>query len=78
MEEEVYTGIIKGQEKDQDILNEYMLSTISSIKNQDLIKNDSLKIIPDFLITSNEGKKCKCEEKKKKCGCHKEKCKSCK
>ena len=38
MEEEVYTGIIKGQEKDQDILNEYMLSTISSIKEDLLIK----------------------------------------
>ena len=29
MKEEVITGIIKGKEKDQDILNEYMLSTIS-------------------------------------------------
>jgi ubiquitin-protein ligase len=38
MEEEVYTGKIKGQEKDQDILNEYMLSTISSIKEELLMK----------------------------------------
>ena len=36
--------------------NQFPSSTISSIKNQnqDLIKNDSLKIIPDFLITNNE------------------------
>ena len=38
MKEEVYTGIIKGQEKDQDILNEYMLSTISSIQEEILLK----------------------------------------
>ena len=38
MKEEVYTGIIKGQEKDQDILNEYMLSTISSIQEDLLLK----------------------------------------
>ena len=38
MEEEVYTGKIKGQEKDQDILNEYMLSTVSSIKEELLMK----------------------------------------
>ena len=36
--------------------NQFPSSTISSLKNQnpDLIKNDSLKIIPDFLITNNE------------------------
>ena len=39
MKEEVYTGIIKGQEKDQDILNEYMLSTISSIQEDLLLIN---------------------------------------
>ena len=33
--------------------NQFPSSTISSIKNQDLIKNDSLKIIPDFLIITN-------------------------
>ena len=38
MKEEVITGIIKGKEKDQDILNEYMLSTISSIQEDLLMK----------------------------------------
>ena len=46
--------------------NQFPSSTISSIKNQDLIKNDSLKIIPDFLITSNEANnKCNFFQSKK-------------
>lgn len=38
MKEEIITGIIKGEEKDQDVLNEYMLSTVSSIKEDLLMK----------------------------------------
>ena len=38
MEEEIISGIIEGEEKDQDILNEYMLSTVSSIKEDLLLK----------------------------------------
>ena len=46
--------------------NQFPSSTISSIKNQDLIKNDSFKIIPDFLITNNEtNNKCNFFQSKK-------------
>ena len=38
MSEEVISGIIEGEEKDLDVLNEYMLSTVSSIKEELLMK----------------------------------------
>ena len=38
MKEEIISGIIKGEEKDQDLLNEYMLSTVSAIKEELLMK----------------------------------------
>ena len=38
MKEETYSGIIEPEEKDEDVLNEYMLSTVSSIKEELLIK----------------------------------------
>ena len=38
MREEVISGIIEGEEKDLDVLNEYMLSTVSSIKEELLMK----------------------------------------
>jgi ubiquitin-protein ligase len=38
MSEEIISGIIEGEEKDQDVLNEYMLSTVSSIKEELLMK----------------------------------------
>ena len=38
MEEEIISGIIEGQEKDTDVLSEYMLSTVSSIKEELLLK----------------------------------------
>ena len=37
MEGETITGIIEAEEKDIDVLNEYMLSTISSIKEEILM-----------------------------------------
>ena len=38
MSEEVISGIIEGEEKDLDVLNEYMLSTVSLIKEELLMK----------------------------------------
>jgi len=38
MSKEVISGIIEGEEKDLDVLNEYMLSTVSSIKEELLMK----------------------------------------
>ena len=38
MKEETISGIIIGEEKDQDLLNEYMLSTVSAIKEELLMK----------------------------------------
>ena len=38
MSEEDISGIIEGEEKDLDVLNEYMLSTVSSIKEELLMK----------------------------------------
>ena len=38
MKEEIISGIIKGEEKDQELLNEYMLSTVSAIKEELLMK----------------------------------------
>ena len=38
MKEETYSGIIEPEEKDEDVLNEYMLSTVSTIKEELLIK----------------------------------------
>ena len=38
MSEEVISGIIEGEEKDLDVLNEYMLSTVSLIKEELLME----------------------------------------
>ena len=58
--------ILEKNQKDKKNENQFPSSTISSIKNQDLIKNDSLKIIPDFLITNNEtNNKCNFFQSKK-------------
>lgn len=48
MEEEIYSGIIKGEEKDQDALNECMLILVSSIKEELLMKYPQE--ISDFYI----------------------------
>lgn len=47
-EGEIMSGIIEGVEKDEEVLNEYMLSTVSSIKEELLMKYPQE--ISDFFV----------------------------